>query len=245
MADQSARLAVLIDAENTSYTILDKLFAKIAGLGVATVRRAYGDFTNPSLAPWKSAVLAHSIVPVQHGNNTKGKNASDIGLVIEALDFLHSGRFHAFCIVSSDGDFTRLAIRIREGDMLVYGFGEQKTPQSLVSACHEFIYTDKLGDRRVSGSQDSAEPEPARTPDIPIQELRDAVETASDDSGWSNLGHVGNIIKNRMPNFVPGNYGYPKLTQLVEATKAFEFKPPDGGPGAVLVRPIAKRRKAK
>ncbi|MSO70915.1 MAG: NYN domain-containing protein [Alphaproteobacteria bacterium] len=107
MTDQSLRIAVLIDAENTSHTILDKLFAEIAGLGVATVRRAYGDFTNPSLAPWKSAVLAHSTVPMQHGNNTKGKNASDIGLVLDAMDLLHSERLNAFCIVSSDGDFTR------------------------------------------------------------------------------------------------------------------------------------------
>ncbi len=245
MADQPARLAVLIDAENTSHAILDKLFAEMAGLGVATVRRAYGDFTNPSLAPWKGAVLAHSIVPMQHGNNTKGKNASDIGLVIDAMDLLHSGSFNAFCIVSSDGDFTRLAIRIREGDVLVYGFGERKTPPALVSACHKFIYTDILGHAADPSGADTTGPKPAQRANIPLPALRDAVEAASDESGWAHLGQVGQIVQNRLPDFDVRDYGHKNLMALVEATKAFEIKRADGATGAVMLRPLAKQRKAK
>lgn len=225
MDRETRRLAVLIDAENAQVAILSELLSEIAKLGSATVRRIYGDFTNPALASWREPLLAHSIQAVQQFRNTVHKNASDSALIIDAMDLLHSGKFDGFCIVSSDSDFTRLASRIREEGLLVYGFGEKKTPTSFIAACDKFIYTEVL-------RNPSEEPKLPAAPrkdllgDEPRlrQQLVDAVESCTDESGWAPLASVGKVISNHVPDFDPRHYGFKKLSSLVEATGIFDVK---------------------
>ncbi|MBI4843373.1 MAG: NYN domain-containing protein [Nitrospirae bacterium] len=218
------RLAVLIDADNAQPSIIDGLLAEISKHGVASVKRIYGDWTKPILKSWKDVLLKHAIQPIQQFSYTKGKNATDMAMIIDAMDLLYSNRFDAFCIVSSDSDFTRLASRVREAGLLVYGFGEKKTPQAFVSACDKFIYTEIL----------SMEDEPSRRmkPKNIIELKRDtrlvnllrgAVESAADDSGWANLATVGNKIVNQAPEFDSRNYGYVKLGELIEASQLFDI----------------------
>jgi uncharacterized LabA/DUF88 family protein len=241
VTDQPRRLAVLIDAENAQAALLNELFAEIAKYGVASVKRAYGDFTSPNLGPWIEAMRKHSIKPTLQVNNTRGKNASDIGLVIEAMDLLHSKRFDGFCIVSSDSDFTGLASRIREEGVMVYGFGQKKTPSSFVEACDKFIHTENLkSPPKPSGRKDAAAPPPkaaALPPEI-LSVLQDAVESASDDAGWANLGRVGHIVGNHRPDFDSRSYGQKTLTSLLEASGDFELqrRGPKGGQQHVVVR---------
>jgi uncharacterized LabA/DUF88 family protein len=245
VSDQPRRLAVLIDAENAQAALLNELFAEIAKYGVASVKRAYGDFTSANLGAWKAALLKHSIKPVQQFNLTVRKNASDIALVIDAMDLVHSKRFDGFCIVSSDSDFTGLASRIREEGLTVYGLGEKKTPPSFVEACDKFIYTEILkGAAKSSGKKDAApSPKAALLPPEILSVLQDAVESASDDSGWANLGRVGHIVGNRLPDFDSRSYGQKTLTALLEASGDFELqrRGPKGGQQHVVVRVKAKR----
>jgi uncharacterized LabA/DUF88 family protein len=246
VTDQPRRLAVLFDAENAQAALLTELFAEIAKYGVASVKRAYGDFTSPNLGPWIDAMRKHSIKPALQVNNTRGKNASDIGLVIDAMDLLHSKRFDGFCIVSSDSDFTGLASRIREEGLTVYGFGQKKTPSSFVEACDKFIYTEILkGTPKASGRKDAAAPAPKAVmlpPEI-LSALQDAVDSGSDDSGWANLGRVGHIVGNRLPDFDSRSYGQKTLTSLLEASGDFELqrRGPKGGQQHVVVRVKPKR----
>lgn len=219
MADKSRRLAVLIDAENAQSSLLDELFAEIAKFGTAGVRRAYGDFTHQTLSSWPSRLLDHAIKPGQQFNYTPGKNASDIALIIDAMDFLHRKQVDGFCIVSSDSDFTGLANRIREDGLPVYGFGQTKTPKSFVSACDKFIYTENL--RRAAKSNDTAAPSPADTggsKPIPTELLREVVESSADETGWAHLGRIGQMLSNRLPDFDCRTYGHKTLASLVEAT---------------------------
>lgn len=239
MADKTQRLAVLIDAENAQSSLLDELFAEIARYGVAGVRRAYGDFTHKTLSSWPSRLLDHAIKPGQQFNYTPGKNASDIALIIDAMDLLHSKRVDGFCIVSSDSDFTGLANRIREEGLLVYGFGESKTPKSFVNACDKFIHVENL--RRDAKASDTAAS--ARTPSrskapIPGALLRDAVDSAADDSGWAPLGKVGQVLNNRLPDFDVRSYGHKTLASLMEAANdiALERRGPKGGSRQVFAR---------
>ncbi len=220
----TSRLAVLIDADNAQPAIVDGLLAEVAKYGVASVKRIYGDWTGPHLKGWKETLLSHSIQPIQQFRYTTGKNATDSALIIDAMDLLYGDRFDGFCIVSSDSDFTRLAMRIRESGLTVYGFGEKKTPEPFVKACDKFIYTEILLPR----ADDAADaPKPAREPGKDRQLaslLRKAVEAASDDGGWANLGAVGSYIAKQMPDFDPRSYGFPKLRELVVATKLFEIE---------------------
>lgn len=217
------RLAVLIDADNARPTITEAILTEVAKYGVASVKRIYGDWTTPNLGGWKSVLLEHSIIPVQQFRYTVGKNATDSAMIIDAMDLLYTGRFDGFCLVSSDSDFTRLASRIREQGLLVYGIGEQKTPKPFVSACHKFIFTEVLiGETRTEG-------EPARKPvmdlrrDAKLVELfRTAVDAASDESGWAQLGAVGSNIMKQSPEFDPRNYGFKRLSELAQAVKLFE-----------------------
>jgi len=238
MERDTRRLAVLIDAENAQVAILSELLAEIAKLGSATVRRIYGDFTNSTLASWRKPLLAHSILAVQQFRNTVKKNASDSALIIDAMDLLHSGRFDGFCIISSDSDFTRLASRIREEGLLVYGFGEKKTPTSFIAACDKFIYTEVL---RKSG-EDPNLPTPARRDLFGDKsrlrhQLIDAVESCTDESGWAHLGAVGNVMANHVPDFDPRHYGFKNLSSLVEAAGLFDIRGPgDEGANSFLVK---------
>lgn len=228
-----ARLAVLIDADNAQAAIIGNLLAEIAKFGVATARRIYGDFTSPQLASWRDALLTHSIQPIQQFRNTVGKNATDSALIIDAMDLLHSGKLDGFCIVSSDGDFTRLAARIREEGLAVYGFGEQKTPKSFVSACDRFIYTEILRPAAPKAAAPAQKPKP---PKPPVALLREAVETSADDEGWAFLGAVGQLILKTAPDFDPRTYGHAKLGELVAATGAFELDRQSKTGGSAVLR---------
>ncbi len=226
MADQPQKnLAVLIDADNASPAIIDGLMAEIAKYGVASVKRIYGDWTNTNLGGWKKHLLTHAIQPVQQFSYTRGKNSTDSAMIIDAMDLLYSNRFNGFCIVSSDSDFTRLASRIREAGLTVYGFGERKTPESFVAACDRFTYNDILG-----GATPSAAPEP-QVAKVAVKDnqqllalLREALDAVDDEDGWAQLGVVGQRISNQHPSFDARNYGFQKLGDLVRATAAFEVE---------------------
>lgn len=244
MDNENHLLAVLIDADNAQASIIEELLGEISKIGTATVKRIYGDFTSPALAQWRDSLLSHSIHPIQQFRNTVGKNASDSAMIIDAMDLLHSKRFNGICIVSSDSDFTRLASRIREEGVRVYGFGEQKTPKSFVAACDRFTYTEILRQPASATKPDNGKATPPVVADAPIKKvdadllstLKDAVESSADDMGWAFLGAVGSLL-NRQPDFDPRNYGHKKLGSLFEAA-GFEMKNrgADGGPKLVYVK---------
>jgi uncharacterized LabA/DUF88 family protein len=222
--NQYGRLAVLIDADNAQPAIVEGLLTEVAKYGVATVKRIYGDWTTPHLGKWKAVLLEHSIQPIQQFRYTTGKNATDSAMIIDAMDLLFTGRFDGFCLVSSDSDFTRLASRIREGGLTVYGFGEQKTPMAFVSACDRFIYTEVLVSREDDNPKVKRKTANQLKGDTRLVNLlRNAIEAASDDDGWAHLGSVGTNIAKQAAEFDPRNYGYEKLGQLVAATKLFEI----------------------
>jgi uncharacterized LabA/DUF88 family protein len=238
--DPTAKLAVLIDADNTQPAIADGLLAEVAKYGTAHVKRAYGDWTGTQLKSWKEQLLTQSIQPIQQFSYTSGKNATDSAMIIDAMDLLYSGRFDGFCIVSSDSDFTRLAARIRESGLIVYGFGERKTPEPFVAACDKFIYTEIL-----AAKPDEEQPLKPRPPAQLkkdgglINLLRNAIDAASDDEGWAGLGGVGSIITKQRPNFDSRSYGYGKLSDLIAAIDLFELdrrSPGEGRPKAIYVR---------
>jgi len=222
---EQQRLAVLIDADNAQYSIIEALIAEISKYGVASVKRIYGDWTKPHLRGWKDTLLKHAIQPIQQFSYTTGKNATDSAMIIDAMDLLYSERFDAFCIVSSDSDFTRLASRIREAGLSVYGFGEKKTPQAFVSACDKFIFTEILKEQdEVTGDEKKKTTKELKGDTRLVNLLRNAVESAADETGWAHLANVGHKIVNQAPEFDARNYGYKKLGELVEATKLFDME---------------------
>lgn len=221
--DNTDKLAVLIDADNAQPGIVDSLLAEIANYGTASVKRIYGDWTSPGLKGWKEVLLQHSIQPVQQFAYTKGKNATDSAMIIDAMDLLYTGNFNGFCIVSSDSDFTKLASRVRESGLLVYGFGEKKTPSPFVSACDKFIYTEVLRAKTDESEAIAKKSSSELKQDTKLTNLlRNAVEASSDESGWAHLGPVGSRIAKQSPEFDPRNYGYEKLGALISATQLFE-----------------------
>lgn len=220
------RLAVLIDAENASAKVAEGLFAEIASLGEATARRIYGDAASPALRNWVSILPQWAIQWQQNFQNTKGKNSGDIALVIDAMDLMHSGRFDGFCLVSSDSDFTRLASRIREQGYPVYGFGEQKTPESFRQACTRFIYLENLLPVVPEVDADPVQ-EVAKTSRQPLKAaealIAKVMHDADDDGdGWVALGMIGNRLRNAYPDFDQRTYGFAKLSSLIKASKRFE-----------------------
>lgn len=220
--ERTPRLAVLIDADNSNPTQLEPLLAEIAKYGTASVKRAYGNWTTPQLGGWKTLLLTHSVQPLQQFSYTSGKNATDSAMLIDAMDLLYTGRFDGFCIVSSDSDFTRLASRIREQGLVVYGFGERKTPQPFVAACDKFIYTEILdrGASRAAPKKSASVKRDGRLEGL----LSNAVESASDEDGWAQLGAVGSNLVRLAPDFDPRNYGYRKLKDLVLDQGGFEIE---------------------
>ncbi|MGE0745991.1 MAG: NYN domain-containing protein [Rhodospirillales bacterium] len=236
---RSPRLAVLIDADNTSPRIADGLFEEVAKMGEASVRRIYGDFASPRLNAWRESIRKHAINPHQQFAYTTGKNASDIALVIDAMDLLHSGLFDGFCLVSSDSDFTRLASRIREQGLDVFGFGEQKTPESFRQACRRFIYTENLLPGAVAPDEaaapddevavTAAKPlEPLEPPTAALPVLRKAIAQMDSEDGWVDLGAVGQRLSNLASDFDPRTFGSGKLSDLVRKTGAFDVDQPEG-----------------
>ena len=216
MVDHPPRLAVLIDADNASAKIVDGLFEEIAKLGEATVRRVYGDFSSPRSRGWADVLAKHALIPQQQFAYTTGKNASDITLVIDAMDLLHSGRLDGFCLVSSDSDFTRLASRLREDGAVVYGFGEAKTPESFVNACTRFIRTENL----IPGTGETT---PAREPLNRARTMIERVLSESDsEDGWIGLGVLGTQLIALAPDFDARTYGHKKLLDLVKAINTLE-----------------------
>jgi uncharacterized LabA/DUF88 family protein len=268
-SDNAARLAVLIDADNAQSSITEGLLAEVAKYGTAHVKRAYGDWTSSNLKGWKEHLLAQSIQPIQQFAYTRGKNATDAAMVIDAMDLLYSGRFDGFCIVSSDSDFTRLAARLRESGLTVYGFGERKTPKPFVAACDKFIYIENLTfnvdadtDEAIDGDEEAGQGDNAGSVAKPVKRataaqlkgdaslanmLRNAVEAASDDDGWAALSAVGAILTKQRPDFDSRNYGYAKLSDLVEATTLFEMdrRIPGNGKQAIIYARDKRHRQAR
>ncbi len=238
------RLAVLIDADNSQSQIIEGLLDEIAQYGVASVKRIYGDWTGTQLKGWKNLLLEHGIHPMQQFAYTTGKNATDTAMIIDAMDLLYTKNFDGFCIVSSDSDFTRLASRIRESGLMVYGFGEQKTPKAFMSACDKFTYTENL---RLDKTVRKEEVKKAVVDKRLESLLRHAVEDTADVSGWSYLGTIGQNILNKTPEFDPRNYGYRKLGELLESTELFDFKSSDpfSTSQAVYIRCKRKKRGAR
>ena len=266
--DAQRRLAVLIDADNAPASMIEGLLSEVAKYGVASVKRIYGDFTSTRASQWKQKLLEHSISPVQQFAYTSGKNATDSSLIIDAMDLMYTGRFDGMCLVSSDSDFTRLAQRLREEGLMVYGFGEQKTPVAFVQACDKFIYTEVLrGDVAASeakprarktprksapaqpspatGKNASKEPPPAAPKagalPMPMALLRRAIEDASDEQGWAHLGAVGSFLTKIRPDFDPRLYGRRKLSDLFKHDArhfAIEERAGAGGSKAIYVRAL-------
>ncbi|HMQ53748.1 MAG TPA: NYN domain-containing protein [Anaerolineae bacterium] len=236
--EPTLKLAVLIDADNAQATIIEGLLAEIATFGEATVKRIYGDFTSPTSAQWKKVLQTHAIKPIQQFAYTTGKNATDSTLIIDAMDLLYTRRFDGFCLVSSDSDFTGLALRIREEGLTVLGFGEQKTPEAFRNACHKFIFTEVL--KPVSLQKTSASPSQAPAtpttqptsstsgepvappkssqPALPRKFILEALGSIQyDDAGWVHLGVFGSYLTKIKPDFDPRLYGFKKLSDLVKA----------------------------
>ncbi|MGD8992494.1 MAG: NYN domain-containing protein [Desulfobacterales bacterium] len=240
------KMAVLIDADNAQPSTVEGLLSEIAKYGTANVKRIYGDWTQPKLKGWKEVLLQYSIQPIQQFGYTSGKNATDSALIIDAMDLLYTGKFDGFCIVSSDSDFTKLASRIREAGLFVYGFGEAKTPEAFVSACDKFIFTEVL-----RSSDDISEKIKRKTTNELkndtklVNLLRNSVEASSDDSGWAHLASVGSNIAKQAPEFDPRNYGYKKLGELASATKLFKMEERTIGDGTSRAIYIQDKRKSK
>ncbi|MBY0333626.1 MAG: NYN domain-containing protein [Acetobacteraceae bacterium] len=241
MADETRlrRFAVLIDGDNARPDIAAGLFEEVARFGEATVRRIYGDFSSPRLGGWARLLARYAIDPVQQFAWTAGKNASDIALVIDAMDLLHAGRLDGFCLVSSDSDFTRLASRLREHGADVVGFGEQKTPESFRHACRRFIYTENLLPEAPAATPDAAPPRRSLLPPrdaIPL--LERAIAQIETEDGWVLLGVVGQRLAAIAPDFDERSYGCRKLSDLVRATGRFELIQAEGGHVRIRPKPV-------
>jgi len=224
--NSQAKLAVLIDADNTQPAIIEGLLDEVAKYGVASVKRIYGDWTSVHLRSWKERLLANAIQPIQQFSYTTGKNSTDSAMIIDAMDLLYSEKLDGFCIVSSDSDFTRLAARLRESGCTVYGFGEEKTPKAFVKVCDKFIYTEIILENQEE-SEEEGQPRAKGRKEFKadrklLKLLRDAVDDIADESGWANLAGVGQKINNRSSEFDPRNYGFKKLGDLFRAVPQFE-----------------------
>ncbi len=228
MTTSNKKLAVLIDADNAPADSIDEMLEEIAKYGVASVKRIYGDWSH-GLSKWKAALLPHAIIPVQQFAYTKGKNATDMALVIDAMDLLYSGNFDGFCIVSSDSDFTRLASRIRESGLTVYGFGEKKTPESFRRACDKFIYIEIFRPEKNQASKQK-DKQPTQNPSennknqAMVQLIKRAVKENADDLGWANLGPIGSYINKINPDFDSRLFGFGKLSDLIKSLDLFEHR---------------------
>jgi uncharacterized LabA/DUF88 family protein len=225
---QDLKLAVVIDADNVPYRNVKGMMEEIAKYGVPTFKRIYGDWTKPNLAGWKSVLLENAITPIQQYGYTSGKNSTDSALIIDAMDILYTGKVDGFCIVSSDSDFTRLAVRLRESGMKVFGFGERKTPNPFIVACDKFVYLEILKSSSLTETSElhsSSTTETVGQVAIPkvdketISLISSTVDDIADEDGWAFLGDVGNLLIKKKPDFDPRNYGYEKLTPLIKSLK--------------------------
>jgi len=240
MASDEKKIAILIDAENTQMSSLEAILTEISKNGHVIVKRAYGDWSSQVLKNWKQTMNELAIQPIQQFSFTKGKNSSDAAMIIDAMDLLYSERFNAFALISSDSDFTKLATRLRESQIFVYGVGERKTPVAFRNACDDFIYIDVL---KTLDSEDVENGETASVDDAAqsrstrrltrqelcmdaklISILRNAAEKCADDDGWAPMSATGSLIKRQYPDFDSRNYGYAQMSKMIEATGLFDFK---------------------
>ncbi|WP_415060076.1 NYN domain-containing protein [Flavobacterium sp.] len=230
---EDLKLAVLIDADNVPYSNVKGMMEEIAKYGTPTTKRIYADWTKPNAGGWKAVLLEHAITPIQQYSYTTGKNSSDSALIIDAMDLLYSDKLDGFCIVSSDSDFTRLAIRLRESGMKVIGIGEQKTPKSFISACDRFIFIEVLEGakkkKNIASTTESTDKKKEEKQFLKIDVetidiIESSIEDLADDEGWAFLGDVGNLIVKKKPEFDPRNFGFSKLTPLMKSlTKIIEI----------------------
>jgi uncharacterized LabA/DUF88 family protein len=230
------RLAVLIDADNIPYRLINGILEEIAKYGVPTFKRIYADWTKPHVAGWKTVLLELAITPVQQYSYTTGKNSSDSALIIDAMDILYTGRVDGFCVVSSDSDFTRLATRLREAGMKVFGMGEQKTPSPFRAACDKFIYIEILEPPAPAASNPVKLSDPRKKerainkPDKNLVSLiTSSINDIADENGWAFLGDLGNMLLKKRPDFDPRNYGFQKLLQLIKRLGLFEIDERESG----------------
>ncbi|WP_341227565.1 NYN domain-containing protein [uncultured Arcticibacterium sp.] len=224
------KLAVLIDGDNIPSAYIKEMMEEIAKYGNPTIKRIYGDWTKPHLSKWKNLLLENAITPIQQYGYTTGKNATDSAMIIDAMDILYSEKVNGFCLVSSDSDFTRLATRLREAGMQVYGIGEKKTPNPFIVACDKFIYLEILKKEAEEDSPDSPEKKTVKknevdkiTPKV-ISLIAATISDLADDDGWAFLGDVGSLLQKKMPNFDSRNFGFQKLTPMIKSIKGFEVE---------------------
>ena len=224
------KLAVLIDGDNIPSAHVKAMMEEIAKYGNPTIKRIYGDWTKPRLSKWKNILLENAITPIQQYGYTTGKNATDSAMIIDAMDILYSEKVNGFCLVSSDSDFTRLATRLREAGMQVFGIGEKKTPNPFIVACDKFIYIEILKYQPEGSETESTKtkPDPKSTVDkiTPkvIKLISSTISDLAEDDGWAFLGDVGNLLQKKQPNFDSRNYGFQKLTPLIKSTKKFDIE---------------------
>jgi uncharacterized LabA/DUF88 family protein len=224
------KLAVLIDGDNIPSAYVKDMIEEIAKYGNPTIKRIYGDWTNPRLGKWKTLLLENAITPIQQYGYTAGKNATDSAMIIDAMDILYSGDVDGFCLVSSDSDFTRLATRLREAGMQVYGIGEKKTPNPFIVACDKFIYLEILKKQPEGGVTDNVSSKTTGKEEVDkitqkdIKLIAATIEDVADEDGWAFLGDVGSLLQKKQPNFDSRNYGFQKLTPLISSLGNFEIE---------------------
>jgi hypothetical protein len=232
------RLAVLIDADNIPYAKIKGMLEEVAKYGTPTFKRIYGDWTKPNLAGWKNVLLDNAITPIQQYSYTAGKNATDSAMIIDAMDILYTGRVDGFCLVSSDSDFTRLATRLREAGMKVFGMGEKKTPGAFRAACDKFIYIEILGVEEEEKEEISpTKPQKVKPKKESISKadkgllnlLKTSINDIANEDGWAFVGELGNLLLKKQPDFDPRNYGFKKLVPLVKSYDVFEIDERDSG----------------
>ncbi|WP_047246118.1 NYN domain-containing protein [Maribacter thermophilus] len=222
-------LAVLIDGDNIPSAYVKEMMEEIAKYGNPTIKRIYGDWTNPRLGKWKNVLLENAITPIQQYGYTQGKNATDSAMIIDAMDILYSGKVNGFCLVSSDSDFTRLATRLREAGMQVFGIGERKTPNPFIVACDKFIYIEILKSQSEeettsnNANVGNAKNQVDKITPKDIKFIATTIEDVADDDGWAFLGDVGSLLQKKQPNFDARNYGFQKLTPLINSIPNFEI----------------------
>ena len=224
----NSNLAVLIDGDNIPSAHVKEMMEEIAKYGNPTIKRIYGDWTNPHLSKWKNLLLQNAITPIQQYAYTTGKNATDSAMIIDAMDILYSEKVNGFCLVSSDSDFTKLATRLREAGMQVIGIGEKKTPTPFIVACDKFIYIEIL--RKQSHKKEDVNAKEKIEENVDeitskvIKLLSATITDSSDEDGWAFLGDVGSLIQKKQPNFDSRNYGFEKLTPLIKSIGSFEIE---------------------
>lgn len=222
-------LAVLIDGDNIPSAYVKEMMEEIAKYGNTTIKRIYGDWTNPKLSKWKNLLLENAIIPIQQYAYTTGKNATDSAMIIDAMDILYSDKVSGFCIVSSDSDFTRLATRLREAGMKVIGIGEKKTPNPFIVACDKFIYIEILKNQSEESSLEATDTSKGKKDNVDkitpkeIKLIASTISDLADEDGWAFLGDVGSLLQKKQPNFDSRNYGFQKLTPLIKSIKNFEI----------------------